>query len=85
MGRFGHGAGVGEQASGARGGNADRVREPLGLEAEQMPARDRGAERPRCTGRMEARRARLVLARRLADPALHLDAFDERGERLAAR
>ena len=84
VGRLGHGAGIGEQAAGPGGGDADGVGELAGVEPEQVPGRHRGAERTGGAGRMEADLARLELARRLPDPALHLHALDERGQHLAA-
>ena len=82
--RFGHGAGIGEQAAGPARRRcrwrwrADRHR------AQQVSGRHRGAERTRGAGRMKADLACLELSRRLADPALHLHALDERGQHLAA-
>lgn len=50
-----------------------------------MPGRDRGAQWTDGTGRMKPRRARFELPRRLANPTLHFNAFDQRGENLATR
>ena len=84
MRRFGHGAGIGEQAAGARGRNADGVGELSGLQLQEMSGSDRRAERTHRAGRMKAQRARLELSGGLANPALHLHAFDQRGQNLAA-
>ena len=84
MRRFGHGAGIGQHAAGARGCDADGVRELSRIEFQEMSGRDRGAERTDGAGRMKPAGARLELAGGLANPALHLHAFDQRGQNLAA-
>jgi hypothetical protein len=65
--------------------DADGVREPIGIEPQEMSGRDRGAKRTHGAGRMKSRRACLELSRRLANPALHLHALDQRGQNLAPR
>src|SRR5262249_21689035 len=76
MRRFGHGAGIGQQASRPRCRDTEGVRELIRVQLEDMSGRDGGAERTCGTGRMKSRRARLELPRRLANPALHFNAFD---------
>ena len=49
-----------------------------------MPGRDRRAERTDGAGWMKSARARLELPGGLTNPALHLYAFDQGGQNLAA-
>ena len=84
MRRFGHGAGIGQYAAGARGCDADGVGELSRIEFQDMSGRDRRAERTDGAGRMKSARACLELSGGLANPALHLHAFDQRGQNLAA-
>ena len=81
--RFRHRTRVGKQAAGARRGDADGVGQPAGIELHDVRGRHRGAERTCGARRMKAGRARRVLSRCLPDPALHLDALDERSQDLA--
>ena len=75
IGRFGHGPGIGQQTAGPRRGYPERVAQFDYVKIEHMRRRHHGPHRPDLAGWVKARIARLELARRLADPALHLDAF----------